>query len=77
VVSLYHDALPDLCKRQNVSVTDFCKLIVHYSASRRVVIEIEDKKGRKSTDEYLGSPLTRIKIADSAGRIRPKPTLHT
>ena len=39
-------------------------------SKNHVVISIEEKNGRRSTDEYVGTPLARIKTLDSQGRIR-------
>ena len=82
-VGLYRDALPNLCEKQDVLVTYFHKLTARYSVNAhggQVIIEIEDKNGRSSIDEYIassskeyiGSPLKHIKVLDSAGRVRSK-----
>lgn len=39
---------------------------------RRFIVSIEDKQGRRSTDEYLGNPGRRVKELDGHGRMRPK-----
>lgn len=79
-VKLYHKVLPDLCQKQGCSITDFRKLTARYSSDRLnncVSITIEDKNGRCSTDEYCGSPLKRLRILDTLGRIRKKPKTST
>lgn len=59
-VKLYAEALPDLCKRQGVDVSDFQQLTARYSGREphfeRYDVTIVDKSGRRSTDEYLGLP---------------------
>ena len=59
-VKLYADALPDLCKRHGVDVSDLRQLTVRYSGRRphfeRYDVTIVDQSGRTSTDEYLGLP---------------------
>ena len=64
-VKLYAEALPDLCKRHGVDVSDFQQLTARYSGRRphfeRYDVTIIDKSGRRSTDEYLGLPGKRPK----------------
>jgi hypothetical protein len=54
----YAEALPDLCKRHDVDVSDFEQLTARYSGRRphfeRYDVTIVDKLGRRSIDEYLG-----------------------
>jgi hypothetical protein len=74
-VGLYRDALPDLCERHGASVSSFRELTARYSvdtAGGRVLVTVEDKNGRRSTDEYIGSPLRYVKTVDNLGRIRTK-----
>lgn len=77
VIKLYSEALPDLCKRHGTSASFFQSLTARYSSDaldRYVTIAIEDKNGRRSTDEYIGIPLRRIKAMDGLGRIRTRRT---
>lgn len=59
-VKLYAEALPDLCKRHGVDVSDFQQLTARYSGRKphfeRYDVTVVDKSGRTSTDEYLGLP---------------------
>ena len=73
-VRRYSEAFPDFCERQGATISHFRELTVRYSADlhRRVLVTIEDQKGRRSTDQYLGNPLRRVKTVDKLGRIRTK-----
>lgn len=74
-IKLYSKALPDLCARHGFSVSCFHSLAARYytdGLDRHVLITIEDKNGRQSNDEYIGSPLKRVRTLDSLGRIRTK-----
>lgn len=74
-IKLYSKALPDLCEKHGSSVSFFNSLTARYSISnldKHVLIAIEDKNGRQSNDEYVGTPLKRIRALDSLGRIRTK-----
>ena len=72
-ISLYSEALPDLCKREGISVEDFRELKVRFSGtgfSRRFLVTVEDRLGRRSQDEYFGSPGKRARWLDPLGRVR-------
>ena len=72
-ISLYRDALEQLCEKHGASIFCFQKLDVRYSNAAMepwVIITIEDENGKLSTDEYKGLPLKRIKTIDSRGRVR-------
>ena len=74
-IKLYSEALPNLCEKQHSSLEYFKSLTARYSSDaldRRVVVTVEDKNGRCSTDEYTGIPLKHIKTLDGLGRIRTK-----
>ncbi len=74
-VHFYAEALPALCVRHGVSVADFRELKVRFSRTGilgRFVVTVEDQSGRRSQDEYLGSPGKRVKVLDPLGRVRPK-----
>lgn len=72
-IRLYADALPGLCQKQGVSVSDYSKLSARYSGRwphQAVVIEVQDRRGKTSSDTYVGAPLARPKVLDPLGRIR-------
>lgn len=72
-LKLYSEALPDLCRRQGADITDFRQLRARYSGepmAQRFSVTVEDKGGRRSTDEYVGVPGKRPKILDHLGRVR-------
>jgi hypothetical protein len=74
-LKLYAGALPDLCRRQGVDVAEFRQLTARFSGrplACRFVVTIEDRQGRRSTDEYRGLPGRRPRVLDHLGRIRRK-----
>jgi hypothetical protein len=74
-IGLYREALPELCERHGVSVSSFRELTARYSIDalgRQVIVVVEDKNGRRSTDKYVGTPLRYVKTVDSLGRVRTK-----
>jgi hypothetical protein len=74
-IALYSEALPDLCEKHRGSATMFRELTVRYSVDaygKRFVVTIEDQKGRRAVDVYVGVPGRRIRILDHLGRARRK-----
>ena len=74
-LKLYAAALPDLCRRQGVDAAEFAMLTARFSGRqlpREYTVTIEDRQGRRSTDEYRGIPGRRPKVMDHLGRIRRK-----
>jgi hypothetical protein len=74
-ITQYKDALADLCGRHSTSVSAFRELTACYSTDvhgRRFVVTIEDQQGRRSIDEYAGTPGRRVKVLDHLGRVRRK-----
>jgi hypothetical protein len=73
-LTLYRDALPELCQSQGVSVGDFRALSARYyfgsNASGRFLVTVEDQRGKRSTDEYVGFEGARPRVLDHLGRIR-------
>jgi hypothetical protein len=72
---LYSEALNSLCEKHGTSASAFRQLNARYSvdtASRRFSVTVEDHNGRRSTDEYIGSPGKRIRLLDPLGRVRTK-----
>lgn len=73
-IQLYAGALPDLCRRQDVDITDFAGLTARFVGApplHRVEITVTDGLGRTSNDAYFGVPLKRRKVLDRLGRLRP------
>lgn len=72
-LKLYADALPDLCKRHGVEVSEFQHLSARFSGRpmfERFTVTVEDKRGRRSADEYVGLLGKRPKVLDHLGRVR-------
>ena len=70
---LYAEALADLCKRHGVEVSDFRHLSARFSGRpmfERFTVTVEDREGRRSTDDYVGVPGRRPKTLDHLGRVR-------
>lgn len=72
-IELYRDALPHLCKKHGFSVESFQELSASYFIDRQgeshVTITVQDKKGRRKQDNYVGLPLRRVKFLDDRGRV--------
>ncbi|MEZ5830792.1 MAG: hypothetical protein R3D05_06395 [Dongiaceae bacterium] len=69
----YAEALPELCKRQGADVSEFRQLGARFfgrHGSHCFTVTIEDRHGRRSTDEYVGLPGKRPKVLDHLGRVR-------
>jgi hypothetical protein len=74
-VAKYRKALPDLCATHGASIEDFRTLVASYSTDnfgRRIVVTVQDRRGRCYVDEYFGTPARRAKVTDRLGRIRTK-----
>jgi hypothetical protein len=72
-LALYKNALVDLCRRHGTSISAFRELTVRYSTDpygTRFQVSIADQRGRRSIDEYVGTPGKRIKVLDHLGRVR-------
>jgi hypothetical protein len=72
---LYAEALPRLCERHGVSVSDFRALKARFSGTRMsqsFLVTVEGSNGRRSRDEYFGVPGKRARVLDPLGRIRTK-----
>lgn len=79
-ISLYSQALADLCRRHGTTPEAFNELNTRFtldSHGRRFVVTVSDCNGRSSTDEYLGLPGRRVMELDELGRIRPKRSNQT
>jgi hypothetical protein len=69
-ITLYRDALAELCKKHGTSPSAFRKLTAQYSMDalgRRFVVTVEDQYGHHADDEYVGIPGKR----QSSGSFRP------
>jgi hypothetical protein len=72
-LKLYAGALPELCTRHGIDVSEFQHLNARFSGRRqlkRFTVTVEDRHGRQSTDEYLGRPGKKPKTLDHLGRVR-------
>ncbi|WOH67120.1 hypothetical protein [Bradyrhizobium sp. BWA-3-5] len=74
-IALYGKALPDLCAKHRGSPNMFRELTARYSVDThgpRFVVTVEDYKGHRAVDEYVGVLGRRIRILDHLGRVRRK-----
>ena len=73
------EALARLCSGCGASPAAFRELTARFwsdYSGKRFDVTVEDSAGRRSTNEYEGSPGRRILIMDPLGRRRPKPSLR-
>jgi hypothetical protein len=56
----YAKALPGLCERHGIEVSQFAKLTARYGVDRiyggHFTVTVEDRKGRTSVDRFVGVP---------------------
>jgi hypothetical protein len=72
-VELYRDALPELCARHKVEVSEFSELTVKFIPyPMSFVVTVANQVGKRSIDAYAGLPGKRAKILDTLGRVRRK-----
>ena len=74
-IAKYRKVLPILCAKHGASIEDFKMLAASYSTdtiSRRIIVKIRDRIGRRYVDEYIGTPARPVKVIDQLGRIRTK-----
>jgi hypothetical protein len=72
-IGLYRTALLDLCGKHRTTVSAFRVLTARYSSDpygSRFVVTIEDQRGRRSVDAYVGTPGRRVMARDGLGRPR-------
>ncbi len=70
-VTKYREVLPKLCAKHGATIDDFKMLTAEYSSSsRRIVVTVQDRIGRRYVDEYVGTPAKHVKILDDLGRVR-------
>ena len=69
----YRDFLVELCRKHGATPSVFRTLSVRYSNDvfgRRFVVTVENVRGRRAVDEYLGVPGKRRRVLDRLGRVR-------
>ena len=74
-ISLYRDALSDLCNKHGTLPSAFRELTARCSTDEyggRFLVAVQDQQGHRSVDEYIGLPGRRIRVLDYLGRVRPK-----
>ncbi len=74
-IGAYAEVLPGFCRKHGVEASEFRELTARYavdSLGRRYIVTVENKRGRRSVDEYVGVPGRRAKELDELGRVRPK-----
>ena len=74
VMASFAEAIPDFCVKNGVDAADFAKLTAKFSfdvLELRTEVAVADRKGRHTTDRYVGIPLKRPRVLDGLGRIRP------
>ena len=72
VVGKYAAALPDLCRREGVSVSDFRCLRARFDGGGWTKVAVEDHKGRRAVDDYYGIPAARPRELGPHVEIRKK-----
>lgn len=74
-IGLYRNALAEFCEKHGASPLAFRELTARYSIDtfgRRFLVTVADQQGRRSADEYVGTPGRRVRVLDSHGRVRRK-----
>jgi hypothetical protein len=72
-VTKYREVLPKLCAKHGATIDDFKMLTAEYSSSsRRIVVTVQDRIGRRYVDEYVGTPAKHVKVLDKLGRVRTR-----
>jgi hypothetical protein len=72
-ISLYAEALPSLCKKHGVEVTDFEKLSARFLGEghrAEFVVTVTDRNGKSTGRRYVGNPGARPITLDPLGRRR-------
>jgi len=76
VIAESPDALAYLCKKHSAAPAMFGELSASYSivgfGQYSFTVTVEDDRGRRALDEYVGMPGKRIQIRDHLGRLRRK-----
>lgn len=72
----FAEVIPRFCRDNGAEATDFEALSAVFDATaleRRVLLVVTDRNGHRSTTEYAGVPLKRLRVLDKLGRIRRAP----
>jgi hypothetical protein len=76
-VALYRDEFASLCSNAGGSVADFTEAKARFWSDAlycRFTVTVAGRDGRASSTEYAGKPGQRVKVMDTLGRLRPKPS---
>ena len=64
-ISLYRDALPDLCQKHGISVSDFKTLRARFGVDKvygpHFAVTVANRVGKSSTEQYYGYPGKRLR----------------
>ncbi|NHK29420.1 hypothetical protein FF098_016020 [Parvularcula flava] len=74
-IALYKDGFARLCKKHNALPEMYVEASARFYMDRkgyRFSVTVEDRAGRRQTDEYIGMPGRRVRILDQYGRVRRK-----
>ena len=73
-ILLFKNKFPAFCEKHGVSASDYRALLVRYfaiSIDCKFVVTIEDRRGKRSSKEYMGDIGNRRQKLDQLGRRRP------
>ena len=74
VMASFAKVIPDFCVRNGVDSSDISELTAKFSTDvmgLTTEVSVVDRKGRRTTDKYVGIPLKRPRVLDDLGRVRP------
>ena len=69
----YREALGKMCEQMGAEPADFRELVVRFSGlghGVQFLVTVEDQKGRRASDLYVGIYGRRPRIVDPLGRVR-------
>ena len=70
VIKLYQDALDRLCASHGANASAFAALTARFATDSRYgshfTFTVEDQRGRRSIDEYLGTPGRKLKVRNGS-----------
>lgn len=73
-IPIFQNEFDNFCQKHGTTRCDFEEFTVRFEAgrrSKRYFVTVADKRGRRSTIEYIGVPGRRIKMLDHLGRVVP------
>ena len=73
--ALFKVAFPAFCAKHGVDSSDYRACLVRFVAGhhgKSYIITVEDRKGKTTSREYIGTQGKRSKAMDELGRLRPK-----